>query len=818
MKIRFLFATALFYSLSLQAQQFVLSGKITDLQGQPLPFASIYQKNTTRGTSANAEGEYRLSLPAGKYEMVVKAMGYRSQSHLIDLNSSQQWQVVLEEEAYQLKDVVVRADAEDPAYAIIRQAIKKRKSYLNELRAYQTEVYVKGLQKLLSAPKKFMGVDIDQVGKQLGLDSNRRGIIYLSESESRLSYERPNQYREEMISSKVAGSNRSFSFNRATDLQVNFYENFQNWEGLSMRPLVSPIADNALLYYDYKFLGNAVENGEMINKIQFSPKRSTDPVFEGSIYILEDSWRIHSIDAFVTKKANLNFVDTLRVQQQFLPVQRNAWMPSSLRFEFNGAFLGFRFAGYYVAMFRNYDLNPSFAKNEFKEALKISREVNKKDSTYWQESRPIPLTEEEKTDYQKKEVLAAKRQSKPYLDSLDKAGNKFKLSKVILGGYRVVNRYERKIYTFNSLMQAWFYNTVEGFGVQPELTYTHRLDTLTNKYLMLTGQMRYGFSNQHFNAGIRGTYQKGQTVFRAKLASEVLDLNSRATLPSVVNTYSTLFSEKNPLKLYEKRSISADVSGRVGPNIRVDMNVEWAHRQHLRNTSTYSFRDVKDREFSSNNPYSPELDAPLFPDNQSFKLSFGASYDFSSRYVTYPSGKYFIASKYPTLGIRYNKAIAGVFGSDVSFDQLQISLSKQEIKMGFYGKTGFQLLTGKFFNRGVIYYTDYHHFARLQTLMDNESRFTYLFPDYYLSATPDRYFQAHVEHNFSGFILNKVPLLRKLKLQELAGLNYMSTPVYSNFREWYMGIQWLNFRMYYGWSYTSLGLQSQGFRFSMRLN
>ena len=800
------------------AQSFILSGKITDESGQGIPFASIYIKNTSKGTSANADGAYRLNLNAGRVEVVAKAMGYRQQSQIIDLKESQELHFKLTAEAFQLNDVVVRADAEDPAYAIIRQAIKKRKSHLNEVKSYETEVYIKGLQKLLSAPKKFMGVNIDEVGKQLGLDSNRRGIIYLSESESKLSYQHPGQYREEMISSKVAGSNRSFSFNRASDLRVNFYENFQNWEGLSMRPLVSPIADDALLYYDYQFLGSTVENGEMVNKIKLSPKRNSDPAFEGLIYIVEDSWRIQGVDVQITKKANLNFVDTLKVQQQFYPVQGRTWMPATLKFEFGGAFLGFRFAGYYVAVFRNYELSPSFAKNEFRETLKISREVNKKDSAYWQESRPVPLTEEEKTDYQKKEVLAAKRQSRSYLDSLDRAGNKFKLSKVLLTEYRLLNRYERKTYTLNSLLRAGFYNTVEGFGVQPEFTYTHRLDTLTNEFLSLTGSLRYGFSNRHFNAGIRGTYQKGQTVFRARLASEVLDLNSRATLPPVVNTWSSLLSERNRLKLYEKRSISAGISGRVGPNIRMDFNLEWADRRSLSNTSSYSFRDVADREFSSNNPYSPQQDSPLFPKNQSFKISFGASYDFSSRYVSYPSGKYFIPSKYPTLSVRYQKAVSGVFGSDVRYDQLSLGISKQELKLGFYGKTGFQVLAGKFFNTGQIYYADYHHFARMQTLMENDSRNSFLFPDYYLSATPDRYFEAHVEHNFSGFLLNKVPLIRKLKLQELAGLNYMAAPAYPNYREWYLGVQWLNFRMYHGWSYTSLGLQSQGFRFSMRLN
>jgi hypothetical protein len=58
-----------------------------------------------------------------------------------------------------------------------------------------------------------------------------------------------------MVSSKVSGSNRAFSFNRASDFKVNFYENLLNWDGLSNRPFISPIADNALFYYNYKYMG-----------------------------------------------------------------------------------------------------------------------------------------------------------------------------------------------------------------------------------------------------------------------------------------------------------------------------------------------------------------------------------------------------------------------------------------------------------------------------------------------------------------------------------------------------------------------------------
>jgi len=384
--MKFTLTCTLFFFLSVNvfSQQITISGKITDGHNKAVPFVSVYLKNTTKGTSANSEGEYNLQLKPGTYEVQYKAVGYRQVSRKLEFSANQAVNVVLTTEIYQLKDVTIKAGSEDPAYAIIRKAIKKRKAHLNEVNAYTCEVYIKGLQKLLAAPKKFMGFDIQKATREAGLDSNRKGIVYLSESQSKYSFMRPDKVHEELISSKVSGSNRTFSYNRASDVKVNFYENIQHWDRLSLRPLISPIADNALFYYNYKYIGLSVENGETIDKIQVTPKRGYDACFQGYIYILDDSWRIYGIDLYITKKQNINFVDTLRINQQFFPVNQQAWMTSSIKFEFTGGLFGFKVGGYFISIYKDYEINPSFTKKEFAEVLKITRGVNKKDLVFWE--------------------------------------------------------------------------------------------------------------------------------------------------------------------------------------------------------------------------------------------------------------------------------------------------------------------------------------------------------------------------------------------------------------------------------------------------
>jgi hypothetical protein len=804
MKQPFFIILLLLLTSTIFAQDVTLSGKITDAAGNAVPFATVYVRNTTKGTSANSEGGYTLNLKPGQYDVQYRAMGYKQESHRVDLKANQSIDVVLKAEDYQLKEVSIRAGAEDPAYAIIRKAIKKRKTYLNEVDAYTCEVYIKGLQKLLAAPKKFLGLDVQKMARENGLDSNRRGIVYLSESQSKYSFMRPDKVHEELISSKVSGSNRAFSFNRASDMQVNFYENLQVWGGLSNRPLISPIADNALSYYKYKYAGTTIENGETINKIQIIPRSDYDPCFSGYIYILEDSWRIQGLDLYITKKANINFVDTLKVSEQFFPVNGNAWMPASLKFEFTGGLFGFKIGGYFISLYKDYDIDPKLDRKQFAEVLRITKGVNKKDSTYWEQERPIPLTDEEKTDYKKKAVLAAKRESKPYLDSLDKEHNKLSVGKLLIGGYNHRNRYDHESYNFNSLLSSVSYNTVEGFALGYGGSFTKQIDSVNDRYINVYGKVQYGFSNKLFNASGGVTLPVGSATLNLGGGSDVVDMNNREPISSFMNTAYTLLNRQNFEKLYQKQYASATISKRIYGGWQVSAGAEWADRKYLSNTTDYSFFHPKGHEFTSNNPLSPDVDVPLFPENQSFKVNVRTTYDFSNRYETYPTGRRYVPSKYPTIGLSFTKAVKNIFGSDADYNLVSADISKSDIPMGFYGKTSFYVGAGKFFDTKSIYYIDYRHFSGNQVLFYQGGINKFLLLDYYRFSTGDKYLEGHLEHNFSGLVTNMIPLIRKLKLQEIINVNYLSTPTLKNYTELGVGFQTnIGLRVMYGTSFNN---------------
>lgn len=782
------------------AQNHQITGFVTDKSGEPVPFASIYKINTTLGTSANAEGEFRIILPAGKNQLIASAVGFRPTTIDMTVVDDETITIQLDEESYALQEVVI-GNGEDPAYAIIRKAINKREIHLDQSGPFTAQVYIKGLQRLLKAPKKFFGVDIDEMSRDMGLDSNRTGIVYLSESESKIMVDPPNNFKEEMISSKVSGSNRAFSFNRAADLQLNFYENHQPIiEGLSSRPFVSPIADNAFSYYRYKYLGSTEEGGLTISKISVIPKRKAEPLYKGDIYIIEGDWRIYRVNLLLDKESSINFVDSLSIKQLFTPIADDIWMPANTQLGFKLGLFGFDVGGYFSAIYQDYQLQDSVDRKIFKEALRIEEHVNKKNKEYWSQNRPIPLTEEESKDYLFKDSIRRRNESKEYLDSADRKANKFKPLGFLTGGYYHRNRYKKEYLRFGSPLTSLSYNTVEGVTINYGFGYSKEVDTTLNRYFDLSGRIRYGFANERLNPNITARIPIKKHDFTIAGGSEVVDLNNQGSLLTLFNTFTTLFLGENYQKLYEKRFATVAWRYTLPGNIQISSGLEWERRHWLPNATDFTLWDKNAHKLTSNNPFTPEKDVPVFEDHRAFKANVSLSYDFSDRYETYPSGKRYLPSKYPRLTLKYTKGFSGVLGSDVDYDLLAASIYKRNIPLGMSGKLAFTVEAGKFFNNSQMFYPDFKHFNGNEILLIDQQLTSFLNLDYYQHSTNTSFLQAHAEYNLSGMLTSKVPLLRKLKLDEIVGLHYLHTPELKQYGEVHLGLQWKMLRVMYSHS------------------
>ncbi len=188
-----------------------LTGRVVDVNSVALPFATLYIEGTTIGTTTNSQGIYSLELPPGNHTIIFRYVGFKTVKEKVNaVNEDIILNVVMESELVELQEVVINA-GENPADRVIREAIKKRKYYLEQVQSFSCDVYIKGLQTLEKRPDKILGITVT-------IDT---GIVYFSESVSQYSFERPDKIKEKMISSKVSGYNSAFSFNQASEMTVN---------------------------------------------------------------------------------------------------------------------------------------------------------------------------------------------------------------------------------------------------------------------------------------------------------------------------------------------------------------------------------------------------------------------------------------------------------------------------------------------------------------------------------------------------------------------------------------------------------------------
>jgi hypothetical protein len=743
-----------------------LTGTIKDQKGEPVPYASIFIKDTYTGTTSNDLGIYTLKLPKFKtYEITFQSLGYKPQTISVDFRAEEQVQdVVLVEEVASLDEVVI-TNGEDPAYRVIRAAIAKRPENKRKTESFTADFYSRGLWRMEDVPEKFMGTEIGDL--EGSLDSvTRSGIIYLSETVSEIAYRAPDDFKERIIASKVSGDDNGFSLNSAESAEFNFYNNNID---LNNR-IVSPIADYALGYYRYKLLGTFFDdNGFLINKIEVTSRRKNDNTFNGLIYIVEDQWTIYGL-SLTTSGSNISVpvIDNLTFTQDFTyePATKD-WIKRSQNVEFSFGLFGFKGNGRFLANYSNYDFSPSFEEKTFgSEVLFFEREANKKDSLYWIKKRPVPLTQEETTEYIKKDSISAVRSDPKYKDSVDRVENKLKVLDPILGyTYRNSNKNYR--FTYDGLANFGGFNTVQGYIIGSGVSYVKGFDEDYISALSVFSDFNYGFSDDRLRYTGQIAYRFNRTNRRTifvRGGTEARQINTSQPISPVENTISSLFFERNFAKFFEADFGGVGYSEEIFNGVRLYADAFYERRQGLNNTTSQRIIKYSDVEYTPNNPLLLSGGRQeVISEHEIFKTQLNLTIRPGQKYQSYPDRKFNISNEaYPTIAVRYEGGLGGS-SSNLNFHQFSASLW-QGFDMGNVGHTSYYMNAGSFVDGDRISFVDYQHFNgnRLRYKLSALNPYGFGLLQYYDYSTNDSYAQFHLQHDFKGFILGKIPGLSNL--------------------------------------------------------
>jgi hypothetical protein len=810
----------LFLATSMLAQ---IRGKITDTQSNSLSFVSVYLNKTARGTTSNDNGNYVLKITKkGSYTVVFQFLGYKTVQKEIEISSFPfELNVQLEEENVQLSEITI-STKENPANAIIRNAIANKDKNTEKLANYSADFYSRGIFKIKNAPKKFLGQELGDLGG--GLDSTRTGIVSLSETVSKIDYQKkPKEFKEFIVASKVSGDDKGISFNQAADVNFNLYENQVT---IAESKLFSPIANSAFSYYKFKLEGSFYDaDKKLINKIKLIPKVKNSAVFGGYLYIVEDSWAIYGADITATGgQVGIKFVDVLHIKQNYnFDVKTNSRVLILQTIDFKAGMFGFKMNGRFSASYSNYNFKPNFNKNTFgKEVLSFAENATKKDSVYWNKLRSVPLTLEETKDYKLKDSIKIIRKSKKYLDSIDNKRNRFKLTSPILG-YTKRNSFEKWRFNYSGLIEGLNFNTIQGFNTGVGFRYLKRKNDKGNWWRLGT-TINYGLSDKRIRPVLNFTKKWNSTdrsLLRISAGITSAQFDERNPISYLDNTIFSLLYKENYAKFYQKEFSKISFSKEVSNGVLVSSSLEYANRKPLFNTTDYSFFKT-DRAFTTNNPINNTSNLASFKEHTIATAQVVAQINFGNKYLSYPNFKFNIPNKkYPTLILGVRKTF-GAKDNNLNSDFLFTKLY-QNISLAAMGEFKYNTRAGMFLKQKDIAFMDYYHPTGNETILASENRLSSfnLLPFYQLS-TNDKYTEIHTEHNFKGFLMNKIPLLNKLNFHLVGSAKGLFTAARKPYTEYAIGLdnigfgKWRFLRVDYVCSNFG-GVSNSGFVFGLRL-
>jgi len=796
--IRFAVFCICICSILVAQNTYLFSGAVQGRGTGPLPYASISLNDASYGTITDKSGRFELKLPAGEYTARVSYLGYRPQTYRFLLDEPVEKDFVLEPEDLTLEDVIITSDRRDPAYAIMQKAIDNKEYNEYPFRGYQYDAYTKSAFKFREGfdPDSLMtlgpfgrrdpkeGEESEEVPAELQSE-----LLYLSENISEVFVQPPSKIKENIVKSKVSGDSDQFSILGNLFNRFNPYENRTSMGNLSERGVISPVSDNAFFFYQFKLLGTLVNKEGKSYKIQATPKREYDPAFSGIVYIADSSYAIKEIDWMITSRQQIRVIDTLSIRQTYQRIE-GSWLPIQTRIgfavDFNIFGLTIPIQGFTQSIISDYQINPGFDRKFFdREILAVSDSAMEQDSSFWDVVRPIPLSDEELEDYSFKDSLEVVQNSPEYLDSLTKANRGIKPLDILITGYSFTNYRKKTTWQVESMLGTLGFNAMEGFWVAPAVS--HTWDWEEEGSLEITGRVRYGFSSEHVNGqlGIQWVSNPARsTIWEMKGGVYPREFSDFSQITSFANASYALLHHRNFIRLYRSAFGAMSYSSEILNGLTFSGELYYDRRKQMVNTTEYSF-------FRNDQTYVPNFS---FPDHQAFTGTIKLRYQPFNRYISIPGGKINLGSRWPGLELVYRQTLGGDGEEWVDYRTLQLTLD-QELSIGLLGNTRWRVTVGTFLDRNQTYLQDLFHFKGNETIIRSGTYDEFWLMPYYLLSTRNDYLEAHIEHSFGGFITNKIPLLRKLKLNEYLGFHALSLEGGTYYAEINFGLEKLIFKV-----------------------
>jgi flagellar biosynthesis GTPase FlhF len=849
MHLRFLLLLFLIFSSIASASAQGIRGRITNEKGEAVPFATIYIPKLSTGTASNIDGHYELKLPDGNWEILFQYLGYHTQTMVLTIGKTfQEINVQLITQEYRIPEIKVLASGEDPAYYIMRRAIAMAPYYQKQVSKYSCKVYLKGsgvfekIPFLLEKQMKKGGVKenqpfvmetVSQIDFELPDKVNQKVLAMRSSGQqnntSPMGMITNNLYDADkygVVSPVGRSALKVYNFS----LDGVFEDQGRTINKIKVTPKIKGndvfsgyiyIADLFWNIHSADLTMHAAMIDAKVHQLYAEVNKNTwmpvsldfDMDFSGlglkvkykyvaSISEYKTTLNPALNHTFIEKRKNQQMQEqqlfdkiaeeTKQVQEQRKEKSREQKRIADLmeKPELNNRETAKLSRLIEMETKRNSPPEPLEIKSNFQ----VSQKQVNNDSAYWRTLRPIPLTESEKISFAKKDSFLIVSSTPEYKDSVRDSRRKFKLKHLLFGknyNYSIdsIRKYENFSIPNLTDPTSLSFNSVDGLRL--ELPFSYSKSDSTGHSLRLQPHLAYAFARKKLDASFLYSQRlDGMTNswITLSLGTTTEDFNRVSGLSRMTNDLYTLWREENFKRFYRRDFLQLMASRDLANGLNLNATIEYSDNSQLRNHSTFTFIDRKNREILPNIPENNASEDWQLENHQSFISRFVLEYTPRNRYRVRNHVKMYAGSKYPTFLLGYAGAFPGVAGSDSRFDLVKLGI-RQKIDFGIDDHFSYQVNAGKFTNNSKLYFEDFQHFNTQATNFmfssyDNSFR---LLP-FYQYSTGHQFAEAHAEWQSRRLILKQLPLIKNSSMSEKLFVNYLSTPEIKNYVETGYGI------------------------------
>lgn len=730
-------------NIQVLSQTLKIRGKVIDAEtNEPIPFASVALNDGINGTISDINGEFFLERKTNADSVHITFVGYKKVTYPVNNISFQEIIAYLEKDNIEIEEVVI-TPGENPAHAILRKIREnKDKNSHKDVASYQCEVYNKMEIDFNNVDEKFQDRKALNQFKFIFENVDTSALtgkaylpIFITETISDYYFKVPDVKREIIKASKMSGINDP-TLSQYTGLMFQKVDIYDNFMEILVPGFVSPISDFGLLYYKYYLIDSIIEADNVTYQITYEPKRKTEKVFSGYFTVDKNTYAISSVSMKLVEGINLNYIDDFAILIDFSRISDTTWFVSREYYEveFNLRDKGKGFVGKRTTYYSNVKINEPFPEDVEQMHVKTSayNDVTDKSEEFWQNSRPSRLTEQEQKIY----------------ETIDSVKN-VPLFKTTVNWINMIAAYyyDFGMFEYGPYYKTYSYNEIEGsrirVGGQTSIEFSdkHRL----------FGHLAYGFQDEKFKYGL------GYKFFFRKNTWMTAGLKITNDIKQLGQSENA-FTEDNFLTSFLRRNPNYKLT--MVNTVEGHFEKEWFHG--ISNTVTFKRQIIWPTEYI---PFKTEDIDGLQSNEKNIvtsEINLNTRFAYNEQFVYGNFERISLSTKSPILSLDVKMGIPNLFGSQYKYIKLILDV-RDNVNIPPFGYFKYIIVGGKIF--GALPYP-------LLELHKGNETYAYDYLSYnrmnYYEFVSDEYASFLVEQHFEGFFFNKIPMMKKLHLREVA--------------------------------------------------